>query len=102
MNLLLNTDNTLKVSVLDEKSGTSLAGATVTYSLKDSGGTIDSGVCAYDSTELVDDSTYYVFYGNVADTISLTENDSYTALITINAGAGLQREIKSTVTAVQG
>ena len=101
--LKLTTDNTLKVLVVDAKEGIDVSGATVTYSLRNSSDTeIDSGACAYDTTELVDSTTYYRFYGNVADTVSLVEGDSYTAIITIDAGAGLKRTINEPVTAELG
>lgn len=93
--LYVANDNVLELNgLIDELAGTYINSATVTYALKDSdGATVDSGSMTYVS------ASNGVYRATLADTLSITAGESYTAVIDADGGPGLKYHSESAVIA---
>lgn len=92
--LIIGADN-LITAYYEVESGPNaaadLSGATVTYELKDINETVvDSGSLTHAASGSPNTDGQYIYYGNIPDSVSLTEGDSYDLETTFNGGAGLQ------------
>jgi len=96
LTLYVGNDCVLELQTNDAINGTDLSGAAVTYDLKDDAATtVDSGAMTY--IEL--SGGYYKFRATLADTLSITAGDSYTAVIDSDGGADKKGHWEAPVTA---
>ena len=84
----LENDNVVSLWARDAIDGADLSGATVTYTLKDSTATVDSGSVVYDTTGTSGGYTYYIFRVVMPYTVSLDADTDYYIDVNFDGGVG--------------
>ena len=83
-NLFMDSDNLVKITLQDAHDESYVNSGTVTMTLKDTSGVDVTG--AVDLALAYVDASDGIWFGNIPDTITLTEGSPYTLWITSTSG----------------